>query len=93
MGDSTLVEFLRDLSIIIAGTAMVIWLLVMATIAIMVYKKFNAALVAVRSTAHSLQEGGMAIKDSFAGKNPLFGIAAAGFGKAIGAMVRGAFKR
>ena len=93
VGDSTLIEFLRDLFIVIAGAALVIWLLVMGIIAILIYKKFNAALLAVRNTAHNLQEGGQAFKDSFSGKNPLFGIAAAGLGKAIGAMVRSAFRR
>ena len=93
MGESTLVEFIRDISIIIAGAALVLWLLVMVTIAILLYKKINAALSAVRHSAHNLAEGGQALRDSFAGKNPLFGIAAAGLGKAIGGLLRSTFRR
>ena len=93
MGDSTLVEFLRDIFIIVASVALALWLLVMGIIAIVVVKKLNAAISAVRHAAASLQEGGQAIKDSLGGKNPFLGIAAAGVGKVIGAMVRGAFRR
>ena len=93
MGDSTLVEFLRDIFIIIAGGALLLWSLVMVIIAILVYKKLNAALFAVRNTAHNLSESGQAVRDSFAGKNPLFGIAAAGLGKAISSLVRSTFRR
>ena len=93
MGEGTLVEFIRDIAIIVAGAALVLWLLVMVTIAILLYKKINAALSAVRHSAHNLAEGGQALRDSFAGKNPLFGIAAAGFGKAISALLRSTFRR
>lgn len=93
MGDSTLIEVIRDISIIVAGAALVVWLLVMAAIAVLVYKKINAALSAVRHSAHNLAEGGQAIRESFAGKNPLFGIAAAGFGKAISVLLRSTFRR
>lgn len=93
MGDSTLVEFIRDIVIIAAGLALVLWLLIMAIIAIVLVKKINAALAAVRTSAHNLAEGGQALRDSFAGKNPFFGIAAAGLGRAVGAMVRSAFRR
>ena len=93
MGDSTLVEFLRDLSIIIVGSALVVWLLVMAVIAILVYKKLNAALASVKQSARNIQESSQAVKDSLAGKNPVFRIAAAGVGKAIGLLFRAATKR
>ncbi len=93
MGDSTLVEFLRDIFIIIAGAAVVLWSLVMVIIAILIYKKLNLALTAARNAAHNLSESGQAVRDSFAGKNPFFGIAAAGLGKAISSMVRSAFRR
>jgi hypothetical protein len=93
VGDSTLIEVIRDISIIIAGGALVLWLLVMATIAVLVYKKINAALSAVRHSAQNLAEGGQAIKESFVGKNPLFGIAAAGLGKAVGGLFRSTFRR
>ena len=93
MGDSTLVEFIRDISIIVAGFTLVLSLLVMIIIALLIYKKINAALSAVRHSAHSLAEGGQALKESFAGKNPLFGIAAAGLGKAVGGLFRSTFRR
>lgn len=93
MGDSTLVEFIRDLSIIVAGGALVLWLLLMGIIAILVFKKLNAAIAAARNAAHNLSEGGQSIKDSFAGKNPFFGIAAAGVGRAISSLVRSTFRR
>lgn len=93
MGDSTLVEFLRDISIIVAAVAVVLWTVVMVTVAILVYKKLNAALYAARSAAHNLSESGQAVRDSFAGKNPFFGIAAAGLGKAISSIVKSAFRR
>ena len=93
MGDSTLVEFIRDIFIILAGGALVLWSLAMVIIAILVYKRLNATLSAARNAARNLSESGQAFRDSFAGKNPLFGIAAAGFGKAISALVRSAFRR
>lgn len=93
VGDSTLVEFIRDIAIIIAGGALALWLLVMGVIAVLVYKKINAALAAVRHSAQNLAEGGQALKDSFAGKNPLLGIAAAGVGKALGGLLRSTFRR
>ena len=93
VGDSTLVEFIRDIVVIAAGLALVLWLSLMAIIALVLVKKINAAVTAVRTSAHNLAEGGQALKDSFAGKNPLLGIAAAGMGRAIGALFRSAFKR
>ncbi|MDE2963578.1 MAG: hypothetical protein OXU26_06680 [Acidobacteriota bacterium] len=93
VGDSTLVEFIRDIVVIVAGLALVLWLLLLAIIALVLVKKINSTVTAVRTSAHSLAEGGQALRDSFAGKNPFFGIAAAGMGRAIGALVRSAFRR
>ena len=93
MGDNTLVEFIRDIVIIIAGLALVLWFLLMAIIAIVLVKKTREAMTVVRTSAHNLAEGGQALRDSFAGKNPLLGIAAAGMGRAISALLRSAFKR
>ena len=93
MGDSTLIEFLRDLSIVIASGVLVLSLLVMVVIALLLYKKLNAVLLAVRQTAANMQESAQAVRNSFTGRNPLLGLATAGLGKAMGVLFRAATSR
>ena len=93
MGDSTLIEFLRDHAIVIASAALVLWLLAMGIIALLLFKKLNTTITTVRQTVSSVQGSAEALRDSVAGKNLFFGIAAAGLGKGLGALFRSATRR
>ena len=64
MGDSMDIEFLRDLVIVIAGAALVLWLIVMAIIAILLYRKVSAVLTLARSALASIQDGSKAIREA-----------------------------
>ena len=78
MGDSSVVEFLRDLSIIIAVGMSGILLLVLTVVALMLYKKLSRTLAAIQGAAENAQEGTKAILDKFI--KPAAGNTAASFG-------------
>ena len=80
LGDSSLVEFLRDISIIIAGGVITVWLLVLAIAAVVLYKKVSGALTAVKQTAKTAQEKTRAIGDELANANLGHNAAAVGVG-------------
>ena len=74
-------EFLRDLSIIIAGGFIVVWLLVLTVIAVVIYRKVSGTLTAIGQTAQSAQESSRAIRDKLVNVNPGYKVAAVGIGK------------
>lgn len=78
MGDSSVVEFLRDLSIIIAVGMSGVLLLVLTLVALMLYKKVSRTLTAIQGAAESAQQGSKAILDKII--KPATGNTAASFG-------------
>ncbi len=84
MGDSSVVEFLRDLSIIIAVGVSSVSLLILTVAALALYKKLSRTLNALQGTAQNVQEGSRALLDNVI--KPVTGNAAAshGAGRAAG---------
>ena len=84
MGDSSVVEFLRDLSIIIAVGVGGISLFILTVAALVLYKKLNRTLSALQGTAENAQEASRALLDNVI--KPVTGNAAAshGAGRAAG---------
>ena len=78
MGDSSVVEFLRDLSIIIAVGVGGVLLLILTVAALALYKKLSRTLSALQGTAENAQEGSRALLDNVI--KPVAGNAAASYG-------------
>ena len=56
MENSSIVELLRDLSIIVIGVVVTVWSLILAIVVLVVYKRVSGAARAIRQTARGVQE-------------------------------------
>ncbi len=77
---SDVITFLRDLSIIIAGGVITLWLFVLTIVLLMVYKRVNTTLGAIKETAYNARDSSKAIRDKLVNGDRRYGIAAMGIG-------------
>ena len=92
MGDSSVVEFLRDLSVIIAVGIGTVLLLTLTIVSVMIYRKLTITLTALQRTAQNAQEGSKAILDKVV--KPMTGNATASYGAGqVAGFLLGFFKR
>ena len=80
MPSSDVIAFLRDLSIIIAGGVITLWLFVLTIVLLVVYKRVNTTLGAIKQAAHNARDSSTAIRDKLVSGGRGYDLAAMGIG-------------